>query len=410
MTFTERFPAFKYRDFKLFWSAQFVSNIGTQMQFVALNWQVYTLTHSAFALGLIGLFRFVPILFFSLIGGSVADAHNRKKLQFITQSIYIMLSLILAITDFTKTINIAIIFVITLFSAATLSFDGPARQAFIPNLVEKKHLSNAMSLNSIMFQMATIIGPSIAGILIAKTSLGVIYSLNAASFIFVLGSLIFIKENGVIEGIAAPISWSSIAEGLAFVKGKTIVWSTMMLDFFSCFFASATALIPIYAKDILAVGPTGLGLLYSAQAIGAVIAGLLIAHQHNLRRQGRILLISVGFYAFGTIVFGFSRIFLISFLALVVVGAGDGISTILRNTIRNLETPDYIRGRMTSVNMIFFMGGPQLGDFEAGMLAGWMGAPFSVVTGGVATLFVIALMAKKLPILRRYDRHASQIT
>jgi len=148
--------------------------------------------------------------------------------------------------------------VITLFSAATLSFDGPARQAFIPNLVEKKHLGNAMSLNSIMFQMATIIGPSIAGILIAKTSLGIIYSLNAASFIFVLGSLIFIKENGVIEGIAAPISWSSIAEGLAFVKGKTIVWSTMMLDFFSCFFASATALIPIYAKDILAVGPTGL--------------------------------------------------------------------------------------------------------------------------------------------------------
>jgi len=218
-----------------------------------------------------------------------------------------------------------------------------------------------------------------------------------------LGSLIFIKENGVIEGIAAPISWSSIAEGLAFVKGKTIVWSTMMLDFFSCFFASATALIPIYAKDILAVGPTGLGLLYSAQAIGAVIAGLLIAHQHNLRRQGMILLISVGFYACGTIVFGFSRIFLISFLALVVVGAGDGISTILRNTIRNLETPDYIRGRMTSVNMIFFMGGPQLGDFEAGMLAGWMGAPFSVVTGGVATLFVIALMAKKLPILRQYD-------
>jgi MFS family permease len=379
------------------------------MQFVALNWQVYTLTHSAFALGLIGFFRFVPILFFSLIGGAVADAHNRKKLQFITIAVYIILSLILAITDFTKTINVLIIFIITVFTAVNLSFDGPARQAFIPTLVEKKHLSSAMSLNSIMYQTALIIGPSIAGLLIAKTSLGLIYALNAASFIFVLVSLIFIKNKGEVEGIPSKISFSAIIEGLAFVKTKTMVWSTMMLDFFSTFFSSATALIPIYAKDILAVGPTGLGLLYSAQAIGAVIAGLFIAHQHNLRRQGMVLLVSVGFYALGTIVFGFSRLFIISFLALVVVGAGDSISTILRNTIRNLETPDYIRGRMTSVNMIFFMGGPQLGDFEAGMLAGYMGAPFSVVTGGVATLFVIAIMAKKLPIMRRYDRHVSQI-
>lgn len=409
MTFTERFPAFKYRDFKLFWSAQFVSNIGTQMQFVALNWQVYTLTHSAFALGLIGFLRFVPILIFSLIGGSVADVHNRKRLQFMTQSIYIILSLILVITDFTGKINVAIIFIVTAFSATTLSFDTPARQAFIPSLVDKKHLSNAISLNSIMFQSATIIGPSIAGILIAQTHLWTIYAINAASFIFVLASLVLIKTSGKVEGVPAPISLSSIAEGLAFVRSKTIVWSTMMLDFFSTFFSSATALIPIYAKDILAVGPTGLGFLYTAPAVGALIAGFLIAHKHSLRNQGKILLVSVAFYALGTVVFGLSRLFIVSFLAMVVVGAGDGISTILRNTIRNLETPDYIRGRMTSVNMIFMMGGPQLGDFEAGTLAGYMGAPFSVVTGGVATLFVIALMAKKLPILRKYDRHASQI-
>lgn len=409
MTLAERFPAFKSRDFKIFWSAQFVSNIGTQMQFVALNWQVYILTHSAFALGLIGFLRFGPILIFSLIGGAVADAHNRKKLQFITQSTYIILSLVLAITDFTGDISVPIIYLITLFSAGTLAFDGPARQAFVPGLVEKKHLSSAMSLNSIMYQSALIIGPSIAGILIAKTHLWTIYSINAISFIFVLVSLMLIKSTGAVEGEKVQISLKAIAEGLSFVRTKTMVWSTMMLDFFSTFFSSATALIPIYAKDILAIGPAGLGFLYSAEAIGAVIAGIVIAHKHNLRNQGKILLTAVSFYALGTIIFGLSRLFAVSFLALVIVGAGDSVSTILRNTIRNLETPDYIRGRMTSVNMIFFMGGPQLGDFEAGTLAGYMGAPFSVVTGGIATLFVIAVMAKKLPILRKYDRHTSQI-
>jgi MFS family permease len=409
MTLIKRFPAFASRDFKIFWSAQFVSNIGTQMQFVALNWQVYTLTHSAFALGLIGFLRFGPILIFSLIGGAVADAHNRKKLLFITQSIYIILSLTLAITDFTGKINVSIIYLITLFSAGTLAFDTPSRQAFVPSLVKKKHLSSAMSLNSIMFQTALIVGPSIAGVLIANTHLWVIYSINAASFLAVLTSLIFIKSTGKVEGVRGQVSLTSIAEGLSFVRTKTIIWSTMMLDFFSTFFSSATALIPIYAKDILAVGPIGLGFLYAAEAVGAVIAGILIAHKHNLKNQGMILLTSVGFYALGTIIFGFSRLFILSFLALVIVGAGDSISTILRNTIRNLETPDYIRGRMTSVNMIFFMGGPQLGDFEAGTLAGYMGAPFSVVTGGIATLFVVAMIAKKLPILRKYDRHVSQI-
>ena len=379
------------------------------MQFVALNWQVYTITHSAFALGLIGFFRFAPILGFSLFGGATADAHNRKKVQFVTQSIYIILSLTLAITDFTRTISVPIIYLITIFSAATLSFDSPSRQSFIPSLVEKKDLANAMSLNSIMFQSAMIIGPAISGLLIARTHLWVIYGLNSASFLFVLTSLILIKSTGAVDGIPTKISKAGILEGINFVRGKKIIWSTMMLDFFSTFFSSADALIPIYAKDILAIGPTGLGFLYAADSIGAVIAGLAIAHKRNLRGQGKILLTAVAFYGVGTIVFGLSKIFVLSFLALVVVGAGDSISTILRNTIRNLETPDFIRGRMTSVNMIFLFGGPQLGDFEAGTLAGFFGAPFAVVTGGIATLFVIGAMAKKLPILREYDRHISQI-
>jgi MFS family permease len=375
------------------------------MQLVALNWHIYSITHSAFALGLIGLLRFVPILIFSLIGGSFADYHNRKKLLFVTQSILSLLSLILAIFTFMNFILPVYIYIITILASITISFDMPARSALIPKLVENKHLANAMSLNSIMFQTAQIVGPTFAGLLIAGTNLGIIYSFNALSFLAVIIGLLLMHVSGEIDGPRVNVSISAIMEGLIFVRSKTIIWSTMLLDFFSTFFSSAMALLPIYAKDILAVGPTGLGLLYAAPSIGAVIAALIVAHKSNLRHQGIVLLASVAVYAFGTVLFGLSNLFIISLLALVIVGAGDSVSTIIRNTIRQLETPDYIRGRMTSVNMIFFMGGPQLGDFEAGVLAGLIGAPLSVITGGLGTFIIVALMAVKIPILRKYSHH-----
>ncbi len=375
------------------------------MQFVAINWHVYILTHSAFALGLVGLLRFLPILVFSLIGGSVADAHNRKIILYITQSTLAVLSFILALFTISGQIHVAIIYAITILFAVALSFDMPARQAFIPGLVDRKHLANAMSLNSIMFQTSSILGPAVSGFLIAKTGMGTIYGINALSFIAVLSSLYFIKTSGRVEGIPTKISLSSILEGLSFVKSRTMIWSTMLLDFFSTFFSSATALIPIFAKDILNVGPQGLGLLYAAPAIGAVFAGFLLAHFHQLGKQGAILLSSVALYALGTILFGVSHIFLLSLFALMITGIGDGISTIIRNTVRQLETPDYIRGRMTSINMIFFMGGPQLGDFEAGALASAIGGPLAVIAGGIGTLAVVGFMALGIPPLRNYDKH-----
>jgi MFS family permease len=192
-------------------------------------------------------------------------------------------------------------------------------------------------------------------------------------------------------------------EGLQFVKSKTMIWSTMLLDFFCTFFASATALLPIFADNILHVGPTGYGFLYAAQSVGAVIAGYGMAHAGNVKRQGKIILVSVSLYGIATVVFGFSKLFLISFFALFFVGVGDCISTILRNTIRNLSTPDSMRGRMTSVNMIFYMGGPQLGEFEAGLLAAAVGAPLSVVIGGLGTLAVVALVFAAVPQIRQYS-------
>lgn len=405
MQTNERFAAFKYRDFRLLWIGQLISIIGTQMQIVAINWHIYILTNSAIALGLIGLTRFLPIVVFSLIGGSVADVFNRKKIMLIMQISLAFFAFVLAITTFTNSINPIIIYSITALSAIATSFDTPSRQAFIPGLVDKKHLTSAMSLNVIMFQISTIVGPVLAGLLIAKYSVFPIYAINGLSFIAVIISIILIKTRGSMEDNQAVLSISSIKEGIAFVKSRTIIWSTMVLDFFSTFFSSVSALFPIFAKDILHVGPQGLGLMYAAPSIGAVIAGFVIAHMGTLSKQGKILLVAIVFFAIGTIIFGLSKSFILSLLALLIVGAGDSVSSIIRNTVRQLATPNYIRGRMTSINMIFFMGGPQLGEFQAGFLAAFIGAPLAVAIGGLGTLAVVGIMAYTVPILRRYNNH-----
>lgn len=213
------------------------------------------------------------------------------------------------------------------------------------------------------------------------------------------------RASGNPHGERPIISVQSIKEGLVFVKSKTMIWSTMILDFICTFFASATVLLPIFAKDILRVGPEGLGILYAASSIGAVTAGFVLAHMQIVKNQGKILLISVGVFGVATLLFGFSNYFLLSFIFLTLIGAGDSISAIIRGTIRQLVTPDHIRGRMSAINMIFFMGGPQLGEFEAGLVASLIGAPLSVATGGAATIVAVIIMAYAIPTLRKYQGH-----
>lgn len=399
----ERFPALKYRDFRLIWLGLLVSNIGTQMQFASINWHIFILTGSAVSLGLIGLSRFIPITIFSLIGGAIADTHNRKRILLVTQTILTILSLILAFTTINHTVTPLIIYVITALAATTIAFDVPPRQAIIPSLVHKKHLTSAMSLNVTMWYSAMIIGPALSGFIIKLFGVGGIYLINAFSFLAVISALVLMKTSGDIEGEPSTISLSAIWEGLVFVKSKTIIWSTMLLDFLSTFFSSATALLPIFAEKILHVGPIGFGFLYAAPAIGAVIAGYFTARKGTYKNEGKILLVSVLIYGIATVIFGFSKFFALSLFALLLVGAGDSISSIIRNTIRQLETPDYIRGRMTSINMIFFIGGPQLGEFEAGILAALVGAPLSVALGGIGTIAAVGLLAGTIPVLRRYS-------
>lgn len=400
---TSRFSAFSYRDFFLIWLGQLISFTGTQMQLVALNWQIYQITHSALALGFIGFFRFVPIIFFSLIGGSFADVHNRKLILYTTQIVMGLLSAILGVLTLSGHISPAIIYLITVLIAIATSFDSPARQAFIPNLVPKEEFANAMSLYNIMWQVASISGPAIAGFLIASIGVGNIYMLNALSFVALIAGLFYIKNSGAITGEKSSVNLRAVIEGIQYVKHTTIIWSTMILDFVSTFFASATSLIPLFAQDILHVGPIGLGFLYAAPAMGAVVTGFIMTHKGHIRRPGPLLLFGVGMYGVGTVLFGMSSVLLFSIFALFLVGAGDSISTILRNIIRQLATPDNLRGRMTAVNMIFFAGGPQLGDFEAGALAAAVGGPFSVIIGGVATILFVTFATYKLPILRKYE-------
>lgn len=397
-----RFPAFQSRDFRIWWVGQFVSTIGNQMQMVAINWQIYLLTHSAFALGLIGIMRFVPFVVCGIFAGMVVDTYNRKIANLIVQIAELAIAFALAVLTFLHHINPFAIYLLTVLYTVCWAFDVPTRFAFIPSLVKREHVSNTMSLSVILRETAFVIGPAVAGLVIAATDVGVIYIINGISYVAIIIGLFLIKHPGTIENAAGGFSLHAFKQGLHFVRTTTIIWSTTMLDFFSAFFSEATTLLPIFARDILHVGPQELGLLYAAPSAGAVMAGLYIAYHQTISRQGKLLLTAILFYALGTIAFGLSRWFPISIAALLMIGAGDSVSTILRDSIRQASTPDYLRGRMTAINMMFYMGGPQLGEFEAGVVAALVGAPLSVVIGGIATLVIVAWVAAKIPLLRNY--------
>jgi MFS family permease len=273
--------------------------------------------------------------------------------------------------------------------------------------VPREHLPNAISLNTIMFQTASVAGPSLGGVLIATTSVGWAYIANAISFGCVIVALLMMRDVPPrATGAAASrddVSLHAALEGLRFVFRSPLIRSTMLLDFFATFFSSATALLPIFAQDILHVGARGYGWLYAAPAVGAVAtSAVMVPMTERIERRGPTLLWAVAGYGLATVVFGISRSFWLTFACLALTGATDTVSMVIRNIVRQLETPDRLRGRMTGVNMVFFMGGPQLGELEAGVVANWFGAPFSVITGGVGCLIATAWVAASTPALRRY--------
>jgi MFS family permease len=394
--------ALRHRDFRLIWLGQLISLAGTQMQQVAINWHIYILTKSPVALGLIGLMRVVPIIVFSLIGGAIADARDRRRVLVVTQIAMMFFAATLGLLTITGLINAPLIYALAALTAAAGAFDSPARQALYPNLVPQEHLTNAVSLINLSRQTASILGPTLAGFVIAALNVEAVYWINAASFLAVLAALVLMKTPAQKSLGASSVSLSAVGEGFRFVIQSPIILSTMLLDFLATFFSSATSLLPIFASEILNVGAQGLGILYGAESIGAIIAGAIMSLIGNLKRQGAILLGAVAAYGVATTLYGMSDLFILSIVLLAFVGAADTVSTILRNTIRQLSTPDHLRGRMTSVNMIFFMGGPQLGNLEAGIAAALFGAPLAVISGGIATGLLVIVTAWLVPQLREY--------
>lgn len=396
--------ALKIPVFRNYLAGSFLSEIGNQMQTVAVAWQIYEMTRNPASLGLIGLANFLPILLFSLIGGLAADKLNRKKLLLASQSCLAVAASVLFILTMLHLINPWIIYIVLILHSTASSFSLPARQAVLPNLVPKHFLMNAVSLQSLQFQSATLIGPAIAGFLIGGFGIQAVYFFNTVSFLFFIVSLLVIHVPLNTSSIEVEFNLNSIKHGIHFVLSTPILYSTMILDFLATFFGTATILMPVFAREVLNVGPQGLGLLYSAPAIGAVIAGLVISFlHHRIKNQGKIIIVSVIFYGVATIGFGLSKIFYLSLFFLAMVGFWDMISSTVRNTIRQMITPDHLRGRMSSIMRIFFQGGPQLGDIEAGFLASAVGGPISVVVGGIGTVLITSAIAYLNPKFRNYQ-------
>ena len=399
-------PALKHRGFALLWSGLLISMIGTQMQQWALFWHISQLSEDPIAVSVVGGVRFVAVLCFSLVGGLVADRYNRRAILFITQSTAMVVAAILGLLTLTGQIQLWHIYALTAIQASAMAFDLPARQSLVPNLVPRDILPSAFSLQSIAFNTGAILGPGLSGIVIGYLGQEAVYFINAVSFlavIFALFALGTIPQRQVEARRGFKAAWSDIRDGIRFIRQQPLILSTMILDFIATFFSSANTLLPYFAQNVLHVGEVAYGWLASAQSVGAVTVGLIASQYSRIRRQGPLLLVSVVVFGAATILFGLSRWYLLTFAALVLIGAADSISTIIRNTIRQLITPDSIRGRMTSINQIFFMGGPQLGEIEAGVVAQFFGVPFAILTGGVGTILGVWLVASLWPQLTGYN-------
>ena len=419
--------ALQHRDFRWLWASMLVSLTGTQMQVVAINWHVYLLTRSALALGFVGLTRVVPVIVFSMWGGVLADRADRRRVMFAAQSAMTGVSLLLAWLAFARRDSVAALYLLNAVQAAATAFDNPARQALVPRLVPVADLAGALALNLTMFHLAMIAGPALAGLLIAggsaapaaatlgagaraaTSALGLIYALNAASFLSVLAAVATMRTSGRVgAGDAHRESpREALRAGLRFVFTTPLMVWTMGLDFIATFFSGAMSLLPIVADQVLRVGAAGYGWLAASPAAGALLGSLYTSLRPLPRRQGRVLLWAVAAYGLATILYGLSRSYALTFLALAGTGLADVVSTVIRQTLRQLITPDELRGRMTAVNMVFFLGGPQLGEMEAGLLASLfasasLGVTVSIVSGGLVTLLATALVAAAAPVLRGY--------
>lgn len=390
------------RNYALLFWGQLISAAGTQMQVVAVAWQVYLLTHSAIALGIIGLLQAIPRLVFSLVGGIFADLFDRRRLLLIIEVSMMCLSALLALCTIFHVINIAIIYVVVLISASVSAFEFPTRQAIIPTLVRREQIADATSLSSVMMQLTFIIGPTAGGFTIAWLGVANTYWFDVVSYLVVIGSLLLMVVPRVPSEKRARDGMSALKDGIHFLRLRPLILAVLSLDFFATFFGSPRALLPVYARDIMHIGPQGLGLLLAATSIGAVALAPFTGLIARIPRQGLGVALAVIVWGLCITAFGFfPNPFWLGALFLAGAGAADMVSMILRNLVVQLTTPDEFRGRISAVNAMFVIGGPMLGQFESGLVAGLLTPMLSVVSGGLACIVATFLILALVPALVR---------
>lgn len=408
MRVTTRSSAFASRDYRVFFTSRVLSALGHQMEVVALGWLVYEMTGSAFALGLIGLASFLPVLTMSLISGHVADRFDRRWIAIICYILIAIGSAGLIVCALIGAPALYAVYGITILLGFARSFSNPATQALMPTLVPREALPNAISWSTSAWQSASIVGPALGGIL---------YILGPGT-VFGIAGLMFIGACFCLYAIRArpepqkrePATLEAALAGIHFMREKPVILGAISLDLFAVLLGGASALLPVYAHDILMTGPWGLGVLRSAISVGAILMAIVLARYPVNRNSGRLMLISVAIFGLTIIVFGLSTNFWLSLAALLVMGASDMISVYIRQTLVQSETPDAMRGRVSAVSTVFIGASNELGEFESGMMAAALGTVPSVVIGGIGTLLVVALWAKFFPALRDRDRLLSDTT
>lgn len=394
------YAALRFRDFRLLALGNFIATLGEQMLAVAIGWEIYIRTHAALALGIVGLVQVLPVFLFSLPAGQTADRFDRRRVVMVCEVLLCGASGGLALLSATHG-SVPLMYLCLLLIGAGVAFNTPAASAMLPEVVPQESFVNAASWSSSAGDLASVAGPALGGVLIAfQGSATVVYILNAAA------CLIFVALLAGIRGRSAPrereaVSLRSLLAGLSFLRHTRVLLAAITLDLFAVLLGGAVTLLPIYALDILHVGASGLGVMRTAPAIGAILMAVVQTRMPPFKQSGRVLLWAVAGFGIATIVFGVSRSFVLSVLALAVLGACDNLSVVIRHTLLLVRVPDAMRGRIAAVNNVFIGGSNELGGFESGVVAALIGPVLAVVTGGLGTLLVVGAVAGVWPELRR---------
>jgi MFS family permease len=400
-------PLRESRDFRLLWIGEVISHTGRHITVVALPFQVYELTGSALAVGLIGLAQVGPLVAFALIGGAIADRYDRRRLLIISQLGSMAASLMLVGGAIDGNPPIWFLYVAAALASAFAAIDAPTRSAAIPRLVTKKRISSAIALNQLGFQVNDVAGPALGGLIIAWAGLTAAYLIDTVTFLAAIWALLLMKPMPPEEDESRTSVLRSVREGFSYLKGRRVLQSTFLIDINAMVFGMPRALFPLLAVEAFHVGPIGLGFLYSAPGAGAMIGALLTGWVQHVRHQGRAVLWAVAVWGLAIIGFGLStKAFALALVFLAIAGAADVISAIFRGTILQTSVPDKLRGRLSGIHIMVVVSGPRLGDFEAGLVAQLVSPAFSVVSGGIACVVGVALVAAAVPQFRRY--HAGE--